>query len=207
VSDPVRLTVWTDPSCPWAWQASKWLRELRSLGVLRLEWRLFSLEVNSAREHDAAAPVRFREAAPLHGVALLAMRAALDEGHEPFEDLYGAIGRRVHEERREDSRALVEEAAADVGLEALVRDAFARERELGDRIVREHAEARAESVFGVPSLRLDGAKVAYGPLVAVAPTGDEALELWTHTRYLLQRDDFFELKRWPRDVRPGGRPA
>jgi predicted DsbA family dithiol-disulfide isomerase len=207
MTEAVDLTVWTDPSCPWAWQASRWLRELRSRGILRLEWRLFSLEVNAAREHDATAPVRFREASMLHGDALLALRAALDEGQEPFEDLYGAIGGRLHDGRRNDSRALVEKAAAEVGLEDLARDAFTREGELGERIVQEHADAREQSVFGVPSLRLAGSKVAYGPLVAVAPTGEEALELWTHTRYLLERDDFFELKRWPRDIRPGGRPA
>jgi hypothetical protein len=94
------------------------------------------------------------------------------------------------------------EAAAEVGLTELAARAF-ETPELGDQIVREHEEARDQSVFGVPTLRIEGSKPAYGPLLATAPTGDAALELWEHTRFFLEREDFFELKRWPRDLRPG----
>jgi hypothetical protein len=43
----------------------------------------------------------------------------------------------------------------------------------------------------------------YGPVFALAPEGDEAVQLWEHTMWLIERPDFFEMKRWPRDVRPG----
>jgi hypothetical protein len=199
---PTNLTVWTDPSCPWAWQASKWLRDLKGRDLVRIEWRLFSLEVNAVRESDADAPVSFGEAAAAHGDALVALRATLRDRPEAFDAMYAAIGERLHERKEQDSRELVREAAAWAGVSDLVELAF-ETPELGALIVREHAEARAESVFGVPTLRIDGSKAAYGPLVARAPEGEEAIELWTHTRFFLERPDFFELKRWPRDVRPG----
>ena len=47
----------------------------------------------------------------------------------------------------------------------------------------------------------------YGPILAVGPTGDDGVALWRAVAALLQRDVFFELKRWPRDVRPGGLPT
>jgi predicted DsbA family dithiol-disulfide isomerase len=199
---PTNVTVWTDPSCPWAWQASKWLRELERHELVRIEWRLFSLEVNAVRESDAHAPVSFREAAETHGDALLVLRSVLRERPEAFDRVYTAIGERLHEHRREDSRELVREAAAQAGVSDLAERAF-EAPDLGEEIVREHAEAREESVFGVPTLRIEGSKVAYGPLMALAPEGDDAIELWEHTRFFVERSDFFELKRWPRDVRPG----
>ena len=59
VSDPrPRPTVWIDPGCPWAWETSRWLRDLRDRGMFTIEWRLFSLEVNTA-----GFEMPFREAA------------------------------------------------------------------------------------------------------------------------------------------------
>jgi hypothetical protein len=199
---PTNVTVWTDPSCPWAWQASKWLRYLEDRDLIRIEWRLFSLEVNAVRESDASAPVFFRDAATAHGDALVVLRAVLGERPDAFGDVYAAIGERLHEDRRKDSRELVREAAAQVGVSELAERAFETPA-LGEEIVREHARARAESVFGVPTLRIEGSKAAYGPLIARAPEGEDAVELWAHTRFFIERPDFFELKRWPRDVRPG----
>jgi len=60
-------------------------------------------------------------------------------------------------------------------------------------------------VFGVPTLGIAEHKVVYGPIIANAPTGDDALALWDDVRRFAERDDLFELKRWPRDVRPGQR--
>jgi hypothetical protein len=88
------------------------------------------------------------------------------------------------------------------GVADLTEGAFGSD-ELGETIVREHEQARRESVFGVPTLRIEGSKPAYGPLLARAPEGEDAVELWAHTRFFLERPDFFELKRWPRDIRPG----
>jgi hypothetical protein len=170
--------------------------------LIRVEWRLFSLEVNAVRESDAQAPVSFRDAAAIHGDALVALRSVLRERPEAFDRLYTAIGERLHEHNREDSRALVREAAAEAGVSDLAERAF-ETPELGEEIVHEHALARTESVFGVPTLRIEGSKAAYGPLIARAPQGQDAAELWAHTRFFIERDDFFELKRWPRDVRPG----
>jgi predicted DsbA family dithiol-disulfide isomerase len=198
----MNVTVWTDPSCPWAWQVSKWLRDLQGRDLIRIEWRLFSLEVNAVRESDASAPVSFREAATSHGDALVVLRSVLRERPGAFDDVYAALGERLHEDHREDSRELVREAAAHAGVSDLAELAF-ETPDLGDEIVREHAQARAESVFGVPTLRIEGSKAAYGPLIARAPEGDDAVELWAHTRFFVERPDFFELKRWPRDVRPG----
>ena len=55
----------------------------------------------------------------------------------------------------------------------------------------------------MPTLGIAGLKVVYGPVFALAPDGEEAERLWEHTRWLAERPDFFEMKRWPRNIRPG----
>ena len=199
---PTRVTVWTDPSCPWAWQASKWLRALAADGLIHIEWRLFSLEINAMREMDADGPVDFWGACERHGESLVALQLALHESRDAFEALYEAVGSRLHERRQEPSSELIRGAAAEARMPDIVDRALARP-ELAEEVLRAYDDARGQSVFGVPTLRIGGSKVVYGPLIARAPEGDEARRLWEHTRWFIERPDFFELKRWPRDVRPG----
>jgi len=193
---PVRA--WVDPSCPWCWQTTKWLLGLREGGLLTLSWSLFSLELNAS---PAGTP--FEAASERYGEALLGLALARREGPEVFERLFVALGERLHERKDHVSPALVREAATEAGRPGLIEQALSTEG-LADEITREFHAARDGSVFGVPTLKIGEDKVIYGPMVAVTPAGDAAIDLWDHVRGLSARPDFFELKRWPRDVRPGG---
>ena len=195
---PSRLELWVDPSCPWAWQTATWFRDLRDRGVLDIEWKLFSLELNAS---EPGLP--FREAASRYGHAILALALARREaGGSAFEALYVALGRRLHVEKDEISGALLVEAATEAGLGGLPDRADVDPR-IVDEVVAEHLAARDRSVFGVPTFTIDGSKPAYGPILSLAPSGDEALAWWEHIRWLAERPEFFEMKRWPRDLRPG----
>ncbi len=195
---PVR--VWVDPSCPWCWQTTKWLLGLRERGLLTLSWSLFSLELNAS---PAGTP--FESATERYGEALLGLALARREDPQLFERLFAALGERLHERKDPVSPALVRKAAAEAGRPGLIEQALSTEG-LADEIIREFHAARDGSVFGVPTLQIGDDKVVYGPMVAVTPTGDAAIDLWDHVRDLSALPDFFELKRWPRDVRPGGEP-
>jgi hypothetical protein len=127
---------------------------------------------------------------------------ALHRGDAGFEALYVALGRRLHEEDRQMSGALLDEAAAEAG--AVVP---AGDLSLEDDVVDAYRDARARDVFGVPTMQIGDDKVLYGPILAVGPTGEEAAALWRHVRALADDDTFFEIKRWPRDLRPGGTPV
>lgn len=200
-SSPSHLELWVDPSCPWAWQTATWFRALRDRGVLDIEWKLFSLELNAS---EPGLP--FREAATRYGHALLALALARGEaGGSAFEALYVALGRRLHLEKDEISAPLLIEAAEEAGLGGLPERADA-EADIVHEVVAEHLAARDRSVFGVPTFTIDGSKPAYGPILSLAPSGDEALAMWGHIRWLAERPEFFEMKRWPRDLRPGNGP-
>jgi 2-hydroxychromene-2-carboxylate isomerase len=195
---PTQVGVWIDPGCPWAWQAAVWLVRLAEAGRVELDWRLFSLELNALPPETP-----FWEACQRDGEALVALALARREGGNPaFERLYTTIGQRLHDEKEESAPEVVRAAAAAAGMPDIVDRAVAMDELTGD-IRQEFLDARHRSVFGVPTLEIAGTKVMYGPIMALAPEGADGDELWVHTRWLAERPDFFELKRWPRDTRPG----
>ena len=195
---PVPVRLWVDPSCPWAWQTAVWLRRLADARLVELDHRIFSLELNAS---EADTP--FWDACGRHGESLVALALARrDGGDDGFDRLYREIGRRMHDDKEETSPELVRAAAAAAGMPDVVDRAVAMP-ELTDEIRDEFLEARHESVFGVPTLGVADQKVVYGPVFALAPEGAEAVRLWEHTLWLIEQPDFFEMKRWPRDVRPG----
>ena len=192
------LTVWVDPGCPWAWQTATWLRELAGQELVTIDWRLFSLEVNSA-----GVDMPFAQAAGRYGEALTALALARRDGGAPaLETYYVALGTLLHEEGEPMSPELARRAADDAGVPDLV-DRAASDASLAEEVVQEYVDARALDVFGVPTLRLGDARVIYGPILPLAPTGDAALEWWTHVSWIIARDDAYELKRWPRGRPPG----
>ena len=45
-----RIRFYFDPLCPWCYQTSRWARRLEELGVLDVEWRVFSLAIVNGDE-------------------------------------------------------------------------------------------------------------------------------------------------------------
>ena len=202
---PVRL--WIDPSCPWAWQAFTWLRDLRDQGVVSLTYAFFSLEINArALERNATDPgMPFGEAAPTYGDAFTALAwARRTGGQEAVERLLVAFGTRRHGEREEMSEDLLAAAVATADVELPPAEEIA---DLEREILSEYAAARSIDVFGVPTLQVAEHSVIYGPVIAVGPTGDDGVALWREVAGVTERPGFFELKRWPRGQRPGGDPV
>src|SRR5260370_261812 len=58
-----------DPSCPWAWITSRWLKEVAPHRDLEIAWRSYCLEIRDDYGVAATVPEEFREAA-LAGHAL-----------------------------------------------------------------------------------------------------------------------------------------
>ena len=50
---------------------------------------------------------------------------------------------------------------------------------LVDDILATYKIARDRSVFGVPTIVIEGSKPAFGPILAVAPLGDDAATWWS----------------------------
>jgi hypothetical protein len=177
-----RARFYFGPICPWCYQTSRWVRRLDELGVVELEWGLFSLEAQNAGAEPEELAAAHARSAP----ALRRAGAARDAaGHAGVGAFYGAVGQRVHER----GEALEEPAT--------VEGALADESTI-DRVAAEHRELceRTRS-FGVPTIVLDGGDgpAIFGPVITDVPDDDDAEELWRHVSWLVRHESFAELKR------------
>jgi predicted DsbA family dithiol-disulfide isomerase len=195
----------SDPLCPWAWQAAKWIREVRVVRPIDVDWRLFSLFLINEHHGELEPEARHRMLFPLRTMAI----ARREGGNETTERLYVAIGELLHEvqPKPEASEELVRAALVDAGLDAGLLDTALGDPSTESEVVEEHTAVVDEvQAFGVPTIVLPSGRAIFGPVKAVAPTGEGAGELWDHVRWLTEQDDFFELKRI-RSRKPGGLAA
>jgi predicted DsbA family dithiol-disulfide isomerase len=190
-----------DPRCPWAWESSKWIREVARVRDIEIEWAFFSLQEQNKPE---TAPLRDPE---VRGTAALRTLALVrrTEGNDAVDSLYRAIGERVHEQREDFTIDVVRNALEDVGLKAIVVDEALSDDVTIKEVSEEHyAVASSVGCFGVPTIVLPTGEAIFGPVVSVAPTGETAGELWDHVEWLTRQGYFFEMKRDRGDIKPGG---
>jgi predicted DsbA family dithiol-disulfide isomerase len=191
-----------DPLCPWAWQTSKWMRAVEQVRDVGVEWRLFSLRLTNDPDGNPLADPGVKGTTALRTLALVGRR----HGSDAVGRLYRSLGERVHERGEPQTSTTLEGALDDAGLDrSLVAMALADDETVTE-VRADHDAAVAEvGCFGVPTIVLDSGKGIFGPVVAQAPTGEAAGELWDHVRWLAEQDGFFELKR-ERDRGPGEQP-
>lgn len=185
-----------DPICPWCYQTSRWARRLEELGVIELDWGVFSLELQNRGDEP-------EDLARTHARSELALRTAIavrdDAGATGVGRFYEHLGARVHEHGEPlDDEDTVTAALRDAGLSAhLARQAMADDSTL-DRVAAEHRELcdRTRS-FGVPTIVLDGGEgpAIFGPVIVDVPNDDDAVALWEHVSWLVRHGSFAELKR------------
>ena len=200
---PVRVDFWFDPTCPWAWITSRWMLEVAEVRPVELHWHVMSLGVlNEGRElSDRQREKLSRVMFPVR----LVIAAEQQLGPEVVLPLYTAIGTRFHPEDRntdtESQRQVLVEALAEVGLPANLIEAVDTDH-LDDPIRTSH-HAGMDPVgqeVGTPVLHVDGVAF-FGPVMSVAPTGEEAGRLFDAVVTCAQFPGFFEFKR-SRDSEP-----
>ena len=189
---PYRLGFHFDVLCPWAYEASKWIRQVRSSVPMEIDWRFFSLEEINRQEGKKHPWEReWSYGWSMLRVAALLRRRSMDS----CDRFYEAAGRALHEEGRKPHRPEVaEEICAELGLEPGIVAAAMADPTTHDDVRADHEAAVAHGGFGVPTLVLDGHRHVYGPAVAPAPTGQEALDLWDVTVAFSRVPHLYELK-------------
>ncbi|MBW3555486.1 MAG: DsbA family protein [Actinobacteria bacterium] len=193
---PERVRFYFDPICPWCYQTSRWARRLEELGVIEIDWGLFSLELqNAGNEPEELAAAHVKSGLALR-TAVMVRGAAGAAGVGRF---YKSLGRRVHEHGEPlEEPATVEAALVDVGLDPALCDEASQNEAATEQVAIEHRELceRTRS-FGVPTIVLDDGDgpAIFGPVISEVPTDDDAVELWRHTSWLVRYANFSELKR------------
>jgi predicted DsbA family dithiol-disulfide isomerase len=193
VQPATRVEFYFDPICPWAFQTSLWVREVRRLIGLEIDWRFFSLEeVNrpEGKKHPWERPVAYGWTPMRVGAWLRRLDPALCDAW------YEACGRALHfEGRRPYEVDVAAELLASIGAPASAwDDALADPTTHADvRADHDHA-VEALGGFGVPILVIDGGRPVFGPVVVPAPAGDAALALWDLTLAYSRFPGLYEIK-------------
>lgn len=187
------VAFWFDPICPWAYQASLWIREVRRLTGVAIDWRFFSLEeINrpDGKRHPWERPWAW-------GWSLMRVAALLRRDDPAACDRwYAETGRALHELGRpvflrEEAEALAEE----IGVGAAAVRAAVDDPSTADDVHADHDEAvRTYAAFGVPTLLICG-RAVFGPTVVAAPLGDDALRLWRVVTETAAIDGLYEIQR------------
>jgi hypothetical protein len=166
---------------------------------VRADWRLFSLRLVNESADDPLTNASAHSVPALRTLAL----AGREGGNVAVAGLYWAIGERVHDRDEELSVELIREALTTAGLDPATVDRALADPTTAREVRAQHQEA-VESVqaFGVPTIVLESGRGIFGPVVSLAPAGEEAGRVWDHVRWLADFDGFFELKR-ERDRRAG----
>ena len=195
---PTRVAFHFDVICPWAYQTSLWMREVRDRLGLEVDWRFFSLEeVNrgEGKKHPW-------EREWSYGWSMMRVGAFLKREDPALNDAwYLKAGTALHVEGRKPhepavARALLTEMDLDPGI---VDEALADET-THDDVRADHERVLGLGGWGVPTLVFPGAdedesRKLFGPVLIDPPTGEAADRLWQMVVGWLEFPQLFELQR------------
>jgi len=203
------VEVFVDPSCPWAWVTSLWVKEVAPQRDLAVTWRSYCLEIRDDYGVAPTVPERLRAAA-LAGHALshrmlrIFEAARAEGGEEVVDALYMEWGRRFFAHPPSVDDGLLSTCIAACGLEPALVDAAGDDK--WDAPILEAMEVAYS--FGGPKtqtptivVKADPPYGFKGPVMAPAPTGAAAIGMWDAIEVLCRDPGFFEITR-PRVNRP-----
>ena len=195
---PTRVDFHFDVICPWAYQTSLWMREVRDRQGLEVDWRFFSLEEINRLEGKKHPWEREWS----YGWSMMRIGALLKRTEPTLNDAwYLRAGTALHVEGRkphrpEVARDLLAEMDLDPGLvdEALADDTT------HDDVRNDHQRVVGLGGWGVPTLVFPGAeeddsRKLFGPVLIEPPTGEAADRLWHLVLGWLEFPYLFELQR------------
>ncbi len=182
-----------DGMCPWAYQASLWIRDVRDQLGLTVNWRFFSLEEINRVEGKKHPWERDWS----YGWSLMRIGALLRRTDMAWVDAwYASTGRALHTEGRKPHDPVVaRELMAEIGLDPGLVDAAIADPTTHDEVRAEHDKIVAAGGYGVPTLVFADGQTLFGPVLLDPPTGDAALRLWNAVTAWLEFPHLYELQR------------
>jgi len=192
-SRPGRLAFHFDVMCPYAFQTSGWIREVREHTGLQIDWRFFSLEeVNlvEGKKHPW-------EREWSYGWSLMRIGAWLRRTDPDLLDAwYECAGRALHlEGRKAHTPAVARDLLGELGLDPGAVEAALADPTTHDDVRADHQRVLDAGGFGVPTLFFPDGQCLFGPVLVDPPMGEAAVRLFDAIVAWTEFPRLFELQR------------
>jgi 2-hydroxychromene-2-carboxylate isomerase len=191
--DQEHIEFFFDPICPYAYQSSVWIRDVRDEIGLDISWKFFSLEeVNrpEGKKHPWERDISYGWT-PMRVAAWLRR-----QNMEWCDAFYEVCGRALHVDgRRFYDPKVARELLRDAGLPESAWDEALADPTTHDDVRNDHEEAISlHAGFGVPIIVIPGGRAVFGPVIAPAPPRDKAVELWNIITSYSRFPGLYEIK-------------
>ena len=184
---------WFDPACPFAWITSRWILEVEKVRDISVTWHIMSL---AYLNQDKEVSDEYREFLKTAWQPVRVLMAAENKyGKEALLPLYTAMGTRIHLEKQDKDRPMIEAALVDAGLDVGLADAM-DDSSYDEAIAKSHhlGMDQVGNEVGTPTIAFEGSAF-FGPVLTKAPRGEEAGVLWDASVVIAGYPHFHELKR------------
>ena len=203
------VEVFVDPSCPWAWITSRWIEEVAPQRDLVVTWRSYCLEIRDDYGAAPTVPADRREAviaahAVSHRMLRICEAARTRAGEDAVDALYTAWGARFFTRHRPGDDALLAASIDACGLDAdllSAADDSKWDEPIAASMEVAYAFGGAKTQTPTIVVRDDPPHGFKGPVMASAPGGAAAVELWDALQVLSRNPAVFEFTR-PRADHP-----
>jgi 2-hydroxychromene-2-carboxylate isomerase len=181
-----------DVMCPYAFQTSLWMRDVRDQLGLEVRWRFFSLEeINrvEGKKHPW-------ERQWSYGWSMMRVGALLRRiDPKLVDDWYQVAGTALHVEGHQPHRREVaEHLVAQMGLDPLIVGQAIDDPTTSDEVRADHDRVVSFGGWGVPTLVFDNAHALFGPVLIDPPSGPAALRLWELVTGWLEFPNLYEIQ-------------
>ena len=179
--------------CPYAYQTSLWIREVRARTGPRINWRFFSLEEVNRQEGEKHPWERTWS----YGWSMMRIGAPLRRTDmDDLDRWYALAGRALHVDRHKPHDPVVARIPLEqLGLDPALVDLAIADPTTGDEVLAEHRRVVDAGGYGVPTLFLADGQCLFGPVLIDPPTGEAAVRLWDAVVAWTEFPSLYELQR------------
>ena len=156
-----------DVMCPWAYQTSLWMRDVRDQLDLKVNWKFFSLEEINLREgkkHPWEREWSYGWSMMRIGVILRRMDMSL------LDDWYALAGRALHVDgNRPHNPDVAKHLLEQIGADPSIVEQSIDDESTHSEIKAEHDRVVETGGFGVPTLFFPDGQAFFGPVLLDPP--------------------------------------
>jgi 2-hydroxychromene-2-carboxylate isomerase len=182
-----------DVMCPYAYQTSLWIREVRAETGLTINWRFFSLEeINRVEGKKHPWEREWSYGWSMMRIGALLRRTSMDD----LDAWYARAGRALHVDgHKPHEKSVARHLLNELGLDPDLVDAAIADPTTSDEVLAEHRRVVDADGYGVPTLFFPDGQCLFGPVLIDPPTGPAAVRLWEAVLAWTEFPDLYELQR------------